>query len=671
VFPSSTCANDPVPGGEIQACGLIAAIVSVKGARLTETLELNLWTWMYPGSLPGGSWIPPSDCPFCGRENAASLHAMSVLLSLTDAYKSYGDQQLLDGASVTLYEGTKVGFIGRNGAGKSTLLRVLLGTEELDSGEVSRASDLRVGYLRQHDPFQPDESAMDFLIRDSGQPVWKCGEVAAEFELKGVYLDGPVKNLSGGWQTRVKLAALLLHDPNLLMLDEPTNFLDLRTQILLEHFLKHFPAACLIVSHDRAFLTATCEQTLDLNRGRLTMYSGKIEEYLQKAEEQRVRAARTNASVVAKQKQLQRFIDKNRARATSASQARSKQKQLDRLQLEEIEVDLPTAHIRAPLIEQTRQGPAVRCMDLAIGYDGQAVADGIDLEVDHQQRAAIVGDNGQGKTTLLRTLVESLKPVGGRVRWGYGCEIGVYAQHVYTELPEDVTVLDYLEYTAKPGTTTQECLAVAGSLLFRDAHTKKKVRVLSGGERARLCLAGLLLGTYNILVLDEPGNHLDVETVEALAEALLKYKGTVLFTSHDRHFVHRIATCIVEVRDGRVRNYSGDYDTYVYSVNKEVEEGERERASQKKMAPTPDTHLHAAPKRVTGKDEHQMRKQARNLEKAIARQDDQKKALNAQMLNCTDANETMKLHTRIEQLNVELADAEEKWCRLQQDLGEW
>ena len=172
---------------------------------------------------------------------------MSVLIQLTDGVKSFGDQMLLDNANVTLYEDEKVGFIGRNGAGKSTLLRVLLGDEELDSGSVMRSPNLRVGYLRQHDPFLPEESALDFLIRDSGQPDWKCGEVAAEFELKGLYLNGPVKGLSGGWQTRVKLAALLLHDPNLLMLDEPTNFLDLRTQILLEHFLKHFPAACLIV----------------------------------------------------------------------------------------------------------------------------------------------------------------------------------------------------------------------------------------------------------------------------------------------------------------------------------------------------------------------------------------------------------------------------------------
>ena len=596
---------------------------------------------------------------------------MSVLLQLVAGQKSYGDQQLLDSANVTLYEDVKVGFIGRNGAGKSTLLRVLLGEEELDSGEVVRSPNLRVGYLRQHDPFEPGESALDFLMRDSGQPDWKCGEVAAQFELKGDYLNGSVKGLSGGWQTRVKLAALLLHDPNLLLLDEPTNFLDLRTQILLEHFLRGFPAACLIVSHDREFLTATCDQTLDLNRGKLTMYAGKIGPYLEQLEEEKLRAERTNAAVMAKQKQLQRFIDKNRARATSASQARSKQKQLDRLSLEEIEVDLPTAHIRAPLVTDPRQGPALRCMDLSIGYPDHVVASGVDLEIEHQQRAAIVGDNGQGKTTMLRTIVSSLKPLKGQAKWGYGCEVGVYAQHVYSSLPPEQTVLEYLEYNAKPGTTTQDCLACAGSLLFRGGHTKKPIRVLSGGERARLCMAGLLLGTYNVLILDEPGNHLDVETVESLAEALLAYKGTVIFTSHDRHFVRRIATNVIEVRDGRVRNYSGDYDAYLYYVNKEIDEGERERNAGRKMSSAPAAKIAKAEKAASNKDQHSMRKQLRNLEKAIAKLDEQKKALNAELMNTSDVDKAMKLHTELEIITTELTESEAKWCELQEELGQW
>jgi ATP-binding cassette subfamily F protein 3 len=294
---------------------------------------------------------------------------MAVLLQIKNAYKSYGEQVLLDGAEATITDDEKVGFIGRNGAGKSTLLRVLLGEEELDSGEIVMHPKLRIGYLRQHDPFLPEESSLEFLIRDSGQPDWKCGEVAGQFELKGVYLDGPVSKLSGGWQTRVKLAALLLHEPNLLLLDEPTNFLDLRTQILLEHFLRGFKEACLIVSHDRAFLGATCGRTLDLSRGKLTMFPGKVDGFLEYQAERREHDLRVNATVLAKKRQLEEFINKNRARASTATQARSKSKQLEKLELTEIEMDEPSAVVHAPIVDP-RKGAALRCTGVSIGYRG-------------------------------------------------------------------------------------------------------------------------------------------------------------------------------------------------------------------------------------------------------------------------------------------------------------
>src|SRR3984893_5279959 len=249
---------------------------------------------------------------------------MATLLQITKACKSYGDQVLLDGAEATLSDNVKMGFIGRNGAGKSTLLRILLGEEELDSGDVIRHPSLRLGYLRQHDPFLPDETVLGFLMRDSGEPDWKCGEVAGQFELKGLYLEGPVAKLSGGWQTRLKLAALLLHEPNLLLLDEPTNFLDLRTQILLEHFLRHYKEACLIVSHDPAFLGPTCDHTLDLTRGKLTMYPGKIDAFLEYQRERREHDERSNAAVLAKRRHLEDFTARNTARASTATRAKSK-----------------------------------------------------------------------------------------------------------------------------------------------------------------------------------------------------------------------------------------------------------------------------------------------------------------------------------------------------------
>src|SRR3954470_4675318 len=512
---------------------------------------------------------------------------MASLLQISKAYKSYGDQVLLDGAEATLSDNVKVGFVGRNGAGKSTLLRILLGEEELDRGEVVRHPSLRLGYLRQHDPFLPGETALGFLMRDSEQPDWKCGEVAGQFEIKGAYLDGPVATLSGGWQTRLKLAALLLHEPNLLMLDEPTNFLDLRTQILLEHFLRDFRGACLIVSHDRAFLGATCTHTLGLSRGKLTSFPGRVDVYLAFERERREHDERSNATILAKRRHLEDFIARNRARASTAALAQSKAKALEKLETVEVATDEPTASIRAPRVER-RGGVALRCRDLAIGYPGRRIASDVRLEIDHGTRAAVVGDNGQGKTTFLRTVVDSLEPLAGEVRWGHGCKIGVYAQHVYTSLPEKLTVLGYLEQQAAFGKKDQEILEVAGCLLFRGAHVEKPISVLSGAERARLCLAGLLLSQYNVLILDEPGNHLDVDTVEALAEALLEYQGTVIFTSHDRHFTKRVATCIVEVRDGRVTHYGGQYDAYVYKVNQEIEAGERELATERAhRAPSP------------------------------------------------------------------------------------
>jgi len=593
---------------------------------------------------------------------------MTVLLQIRNAHKRYGDQILLDGAECTLTSDTKVGFIGRNGAGKSTLLKCILGDDELDTGEIIRHPKLKIGYLRQHDPFLPGETALEFLMRDSGQPDWKCGEVAGEFEIKGRYLEVPLQSLSGGWQTRVKLSALLLHEPNLLLLDEPTNFLDLRTQILLEHFLRSFNEACLIVSHDRAFLNATCDSTLDLSMGELTLFPGKVDAFLEYQQELNEHDQRTNASIAAKRKQLQEFIDRNRARASTATRAKSKSKMLDRLEMKDVASDQSRAIIRAPQVDP-RQGPAVRCRDLSIGYGERVIASEITLEIEHGMRAAIVGDNGQGKTTLLRTLVQSLNPLAGEVKWGYGCELGTYAQHVYTSIPENKTVLEYLEYEAIPGTKNQTILDMAGAMLFRGTAVNKRISVLSGGERARLCMASLLLGKANILILDEPGNHLDVETVEALADALIDYKGTVIFTSHDRHFLKRVATAFIEVKDGGVTHYRGNYDAYLYMVQKEIDDEESRRNEAKPKANAKSAIKPSSKSGASSQlDERQIRKQIGNVEKTIAKLDAQRKQLNEQMMHTTDPKEALRLHEELIKVSSDLEAAETKWAELQEQL---
>lgn len=589
---------------------------------------------------------------------------MPVVLQVAEAHIRYGQQHLLDGASCALTDDQKVGLIGRNGAGKSTLCRVLIGEEDLDAGDVVRSKKLRLGYLRQHDPFLPEETVTQFLIRDSGQPDWRCGQVAWQFQFPDAMLDQPVRQLSGGWQTRAKLAALLLHDPNLLILDEPTNFLDLRTQMLLESFLQEFRGGCLIVSHDRTFLKKTCSHTLELGAGKLNMFPGDVDTYLEHVEERREHDRKVNATTLAKRKQLETFINKNRANANTASQARSKAKQLERLELIDMAQAEASVKFSFPEVEP-RRGPAVLTEKLAIGYPERRVAEDVHVEIEHGSRVGVVGDNGQGKTTFLRTLCESIGPLDGKLTWGYGCQIGVYAQHVYTSLQAEKTIEEYLDYHSAPGTTSQQLKDVAGSFLFSGATIEKRIRVLSGGERARLVLAGLLLQQHNVLLLDEPGNHLDVETVEALADALNRYKGTVVFTSHDRHFMHRVATHVIEVKSGRVVSYPASYDDYVYRVGKEIQAGLR---SEPGKTPAQQEELTSADRKSRARADRDTQKAIRALERKIQKMDEEKRSLNERLLTVTETADAQRVHEQLTAVTEELEQLEEQWLELSGEM---
>lgn len=590
---------------------------------------------------------------------------MPILLQLKNAHKSFGDQVILEGAEVALTDSHKVGLIGRNGSGKTTLCRILLDDEGLEEGDIARHPELRVGYLTQHDPFEEDESVLAFLLRDSGQPDWRCGEMAGQFELKGPLLERPIRELSGGWQTRVKLTALLLHEPNLLILDEPTNFLDLRTQLLLERFLKTFRGACLVVSHDRTFLKDTCTETLELARGKLTFFPGNVDAYLEHRQMQREHDERVNATIAAKRRQLETFIEKNRAHPDTASQARSKAKQLEKLQLIEIEAAESTVRMRVPEVEK-KHGSALRCLSLNIGYPEHQVASDIELEIDHGARVAVVGDNGEGKTTFLRTVTDSLPSLSGSFRWGHGCDVGCYAQHVYSSLPQHYTVHEYLGSCAAPGTTGQTVLNIAGSFLFSGADVEKSVSVLSGGERARLCLAGLLLGRHNILVLDEPINHLDVETVDVFVEALKRYQGTVIFTSHDRHFLDRIATGIIEVRDRRVVNYPGSYQDYLYRVNKEIGEGDRDTG---KSAKKPDKkEMTRAERKAFNRQKFDLECEIKSVERRTNRLDTRKKEIDETLPTLINPNKAQKLCDERDVVVEKLEALETQWFELQEKM---
>ncbi|MDP8230019.1 MAG: ABC-F family ATP-binding cassette domain-containing protein, partial [Candidatus Gorgyraea atricola] len=474
---------------------------------------------------------------------------MKTLLQLTNIHKAYGAQIILDAFSVTISENQKIGVIGRNGAGKTTMCRIITGHEVPDDGTVQKSKRFRLAYLEQHDPYRLDETVISFLSRYTEKEEWQCGKVAARFQLKNELLETLIGTLSGGFRTRVKLVAMLLKDPNILILDEPTNYLDLKTLILLEEFLQDYRGGFLIVSHDREFLKKTCKETLEIENGSCALYPGTVDEYLLFKEEQGRLIDCHNKNVETKRKQLQAFVDRFRAKASKAAQAKSAMKKIEKLQTINTGHSLSTVRLKIPLVEK-KNLVAFRAKGLTIGYPGHQVASHITMEFNQGDHIAVLGDNGQGKTTFMRTIAGDLEAMGGSYKWGHGLKVGYYAQHVLQSLDLQNDVLTHLMNVAEKSVVRQEILAMAGSFLFKEDDVLKKVAVLSGGEKARLCLASLLLSRNDVLLLDEPTNHLDFETVEAFGKALKAFNGTVFFISHDRTFVNMLATRIVEVKDG-------------------------------------------------------------------------------------------------------------------------
>ncbi len=493
-----------------------------------------------------------------------------MLIQISDLSLHYGPRSIFDHASVVFSHGQKIAVIGRNGAGKSTLCKLILGEEEPSSGAVRFNSKLRLSYLEQQDPFSPDEIVTDFLERYSGQPGWECGKTAAKFGLGPDMLYVPIGSLSGGYQMRVKLTAMALKSPNFLILDEPTNYLDLSTLLFLERFLQEFRGGFLIVSHDREFLKRTCEQTLEVENGKLTPYNGGIEAYFSYKQAQLEQKMAHNKSVEREKKHLQTFVDRFGSKASLAASAQSKRKQMARLKTIEIEHPMSNVTIRMPQVP-VKKGTLLTTEKLAIGYPEKRVAGTISFHLNKGSHTAILGDNGQGKSTFLKTIAGELAALSGKFTWGHAVDIGYYAQHVYQRLNDKHTVYEALYEIAGDTTPRQDVLDMAGSFLFQGDEVQKKVRVLSGGERARLCLAGLLLSKKDVLLLDEPTNHLDFETVEALAQALKTYQGSLMFISHDRTFVSVVATAILEVKNQTIQLYPGTYEEYVYHLEQEMD----------------------------------------------------------------------------------------------------
>jgi ATP-binding cassette, subfamily F, member 3 len=584
---------------------------------------------------------------------------MATLLQITDLSKSYGSQVILDDAALTVTDKQKIGVIGRNGAGKSTLFKIIVGEEEHDDGSVNIHDGTRIAYLTQHSDYEDDETVIDYFMRSSGRKDYECAKVAGSFQVKGETLDAKVVSLAGGYQMRVKLIANLLKEPNLLLLDEPTNYLDLSTQILLEHFLKSYSGSILLISHDREFIKRTCTETLEIEHGKLILYPRSIEEYLIYKEEKKSLVERQNVKVEQKKKHLQKFVDRFGAKASKASQAQSKLKQIQKLKTIDVNHPLSNARMTIPLVED-KKGIALELEDLEIGYGDKSIAQEINLDIERGQKIAVLGDNGQGKTTLLKTLAAELDKLSGKYKWGHNIKVAYYAQHVPATLNFDESVGDYLMRIAPESVSAQDVFKMAGNFLFKDEALKKRIPVLSGGEKARLCLAKILLEKNQVILLDEPTNHLDFETVETLAQALRDSNVTVLFVSHNRTFVEIVATGIIEVKNQRVKRYNHNYEEYVYHLQKDIEE-------DLGMIDGPSVNSEKEERKKLRKKIKEAKNRLTSLEKEMNKLGEEKKVLLTWFEKNYMENSEEKSR-RLAEIDKILSDNEAEWMELELEL---
>ena len=524
------------------------------------------------------------------------------MIQIENLLKQYSGRVLLREVSWHIDPGARVGLVGPNGAGKTTLLRILAGEEGSDGGTIRQPRSVTIGYLPQDVAAPPEGSVLAAVLdanvevrhieeemerleaamggEEHDRALARYGELRHRYESLGGYaleaqarailtglgiaedrFHGPVVSLSGGFRMRVALARLLLARPDLLLLDEPTNHLDLESLGWLEEFLSEWEGAFIVASHDRFFLDRMVDRIAEIDEGRLTLYPGNYEDYL---EIRRLRAEQVEAQ--AKQQarrvaEIERFIERFRAKNTKAKQVQSRIKMLARM--ERVEVRRPKRQIRFSFPPPVRSGDRViEVHGLVKRYGERSVYEGVNFEAFRGDRIALVGPNGAGKTTLLRVLAEALPFEGGERRLGHNVTFAYYAQHQLESLDPRATILEEVTEAA-PDDVRPRVRGLLGLFLFSGDDVDKRIAVLSGGEKARVALCKMLLRPANLLLLDEPTNHLDLRSREVLEEALEEYAGTIVFISHDRYFITRIAKKICEVRDGRLDMLPVGYEDYV------------------------------------------------------------------------------------------------------------
>ena len=630
---------------------------------------------------------------------------MKVLIAREIVKYHGGDLKILSGASLAVEAGEKIGLVGRNGAGKITLLNVLSGNSEPDGGTVELVGGAKVGMTEQSLYLGTERSveeemlsAFEALIRREGELkaleaqlsenhssnlLERYGRLQAEFDRDGGYeyraraasalsslgfdpegWKRPVSSFSGGEQSRIALARLLLSEPELVLLDEPTNHLDLRGIEWLENFVKNAKSAVLVVSHDRYFLDAVAGSILELDEGKLARYPGNYTKYVaeKKArDEQLTRRAKANTE---RREQLERFIEKNRAKATKARQAKSKQKLLDRME----KVEGPNNGKKNMKLdlggETSRAGRVVLEMeDVSYGHEGdEPLLNDLELVVERRERVALLGPNGAGKSTIMRLASGELVEQVGNVRLGNNVALS-YQDQQLARLDPNKTILE--EAMSTTGFDAPETRELLGAFLFSGDDVFKKVSALSGGEQNRLSLAEIVVSGANLLLLDEPTNNLDIPAREALEDALLEYRGTLFFISHDRYFLRKLATRVVELEKGKLTNYLGGYDYYRAHRRLDVREGGRggggRRAPRRRVRPGLDSKQNVVATRlvaVEGEIDATERRIAR-LEKDLATSE-----------LYADGERSRKVVTEHRQLKSILEGLYEDWTGLMEEAEE-
>ncbi|MBF0905841.1 MAG: ABC-F family ATP-binding cassette domain-containing protein [Atopobium sp.] len=534
------------------------------------------------------------------------------MIALADKIsKSFGGRVLYSNATLQLNAGERWALVGPNGAGKTTLLKIIMGLESADEGTVTFAKDATLGYLEQETELMGDRTALNEVIESAHEiKQWerKVNDLSLKiaetpegttlnkyledyahamerFERLGGYelesrarqilaglgfpvedFDKPAKEFSGGWQMRISLSKLLLRRPDVLLLDEPTNHLDLESVQWLERFLSSYDGTVLLVSHDRSFMDACVTHVAALENRMLVTYTGNYSGYLHQREENLEQLRAKRAAQERDIAHMETFIERFRYKPTKAKQVQERVAKVEKIREELVVLPEQSHHMHFRFPEPPRTGDTVISLEgVAKSYEDNFVYDNVDLKLYRGDYVALVGPNGAGKSTLMKLIAGKLKPDAGQISLGQNVTEAYYAQHQLEELNPSNTVLAELD-TVAAGWTTSEERRLLGAFLFHGDDVEKRVNVLSGGERARLALAKMLVSPDPLLLLDEPTNHLDIDSVDVLEKALVDFPGTIILISHDEHLVRAVANKVVDVRDHKVTVYDGDYDYFLFKL---------------------------------------------------------------------------------------------------------